>query len=251
MSETKTYKIDQSLWFTWLKPTYEAKTESGKKVIKRLAKGEESLVMKEQSEFAKPYRLYMDGEYFATGDVLEQEWIENHPDYGDKITHYDPAKIHKDNVKALTFAAEVMGKIFKLEETEKRGVGYRIYGSSALSNDTNELTGMLVASANEDPEKVNTILDEKNETDFALIGVAMAKEIIKEEEFGNKVVFSDTGELITSVRKDERPIDALVDLFKTNEGRELKKIIFQKLRPVVVDEVTEEPSKAKAAPKGK
>lgn len=251
MSETKTYKIDQSLWFTWLKPTYEGKTESGKKVIKRLAKGEESLVMKEQSEFAKPYRLYMDGEYFATNDLLEQEWIENNPKYGTKITHYDPAKIHKDNVKALTFAAEVMGKIFKLEETEKRGVGYRIYGSSALSNDTNELTGMLVASANEDPEKVNTILDEKNETDFALIGVAMAKEIIKEEEFGNKVVFSDTGELITSVRKDERPIDALVDLFKTNEGRELKKIIFQKLRPVVVDEITDEAPKAKAAPKAK
>lgn len=251
MSETKTYKIDQSLWFTWLKPTYEGKTESGKKVIKRLAKGEESLVMKEQSEFAKPYRLYMDGEYFATGDVLEQEWIENHPDYGNKITHYNPAEIHENNVKQIEFAYKVVGRVIELDETEKRGVGYRLYGSSAISEDKNKLSGMLISSANEDPEAMDKILDEKTETDFALIGVAMAKEVIKEEEFGAKVVFSDTGELITSVRKEERPIDALADLFKTNEGRELKKIIFQKLRPVVVDEITDEAPKAKAAPKAK
>lgn len=238
-SVNKTYKFDRSLWNTYLNPRYMTKNPEGKKQYAKLASGEDTLYEKEQSEFAKSYRIAINGEFYSTDDVLEQEWLEKHPKFGTKITVYNPAKVHEDHMKVIKGTSQTIQALLALEESELRGLGYRIYGRSALSQDSNELKAMLIASANEDYEAIDKILNEKIENDFALIGVAMAKEIIYEARGGNEVKFKDTDEVIVTVRANERPIDALASFLQTGQGKEIKKIIFQKLSPVVVDEIVE------------
>ena len=240
---SKTYRIDRSLWSTYLNPRYMTKNAEGKKQYARLAKGEDSIFEKEQSEFAKPDRIVINSEFYSTDDALEIEWLENHPDFGKKIFEYDPAAEHKAKMKVISGTTETMMAILALDETQARGIGYRKYGRSALKQDINELKGMLVASANENFAEINGLLNEKTENDFALIGVAMAKDIIYEGRGGNDVRFKDTDEVIVSVRANERPIDAVASFLQTGAGKEIKKIIFQKLSPVVVEEIIENETK--------
>lgn len=245
-TQSKTYKFDSSLHWTYLNPRYLAKNEKGGRYYARLAKGEDTLVEKDQSEFAEPYRLFVDGELKTITDKTEQEWIENHPDFKKRITSYDPAKIHKQNIDAMVGTSKTMQRVFELQEYELRGVGYRKFGRNALEQDINELKGMFVAFANEDYEALDKLLDEKTETDFALVGVAMARDIIYEAKGGNEVRFKDTDEVITPVRANERPIDAMASFLQTGAGKEIKKIIFQKLQPIVVDEIVEKKTTTKA-----
>lgn len=250
---SKTYKFSRELFFTYLSPRHLA-NKDGKRFYARLAKGEDSIVEKEQSEFAKPYRIYVDGEYKTITDKLEQEFLESSPSFGRDIMEYNPAAESQKRWEEIDYTTDVIVKVKTLDATEARGLGYRLFGRSALSENLTTLKAMLVSEVNEDAKKVDEILEEKSETDFALIGLAMAKDVISEAEFGTKVVFTDTNEVITNVRKGERPIDALADLFASKEGRELKAVIYQKLQPKVVDEITEkvdELPESKPAAKGR
>lgn len=245
-TQAKTYKFDSSLHWTYLNPRYLAKNEKGGRYYARLAKGEDTLVEKDQSEFAEPYRLFVDGELKTITDKTEQEWIENHPDFKKRITSYDPAQTHTDNLNLMIGTSNTMQRIFALGESEIRGVGYRKFGTKALSQNINELKGMFVALANEDYQALDALLDEETETDFALVGIAMAKDIIYEAKGGNEVRFVDTDEVITPVRANERPIDAMASFLQTGAGKEIKKIIFQKLQPIVVEEIVEKKTTTKA-----
>lgn len=245
-TQSKTYKFDSSLHWTYLNPRYLAKNEKGGRYYARLAKGEDTLVEKDQSEFAEPYRLFVDGELKTITDPIEQMWIEGHPDFNKRIIEYNPTKIHKDNIDKMIGTSKTMQRVFNLGESELRGVGYRKFGTKALSQDINELKAMFVAFADEDYQALDSLLDEQTETDFALVGIAMAKDIIYEAKGGNEVRFVDTDEVITPVRANERPIDAMASFLQTGAGKEIKKIIFQKLQPIVVDEIVEKKTTTKA-----
>ena len=245
-TQAKTYKFDGSLHWTYLNPRYLAQSDKGGRYYARLARGEETLVEKDQSEFAEPYRLFVDGELKTITDPMEQMWIEGHPDFNKRIIEYNPAKIHKANIDTMVGTSKTMQRVFNLGESELRGVGYRKFGTKALSQDINELKGMFVAFANEDYQALDSLLDEETETDFALVGIAMAKDIIYEAKGGNEVRFKDTDEVITPVRANERPIDAMASFLQTGAGKEIKKVIFQKQQPIVVDEIVEKKTTTKA-----
>ncbi|MGK6342853.1 hypothetical protein ACMGDK_11475 [Chryseobacterium sp. DT-3] len=228
-------RFDKQLVKTHINPKHIV-TVDNKRVVYRLAKGE-PLAEKEQSEHAEPYRLYISSQEMIFDDNNEVEFLKSKPYFGSLITEYDPSAEHKKNNEIFNLTVDTFVKVRALEESEMRGIGYRLFGIDALKIDLKDLENRIQTKVNEDPEKVSKMLDEKNDTEYALIGLAMAKDIIHESDAGNTVRFTDTEELITSVAQHQNPIDSVAELFKSSEGREIKKRIYQKLQPSVVDDI--------------
>lgn len=240
----KTYKFDRGLINTHLASRHPVHKGKDSYWV-RLVEGE-SLKEKEQSEFAKPYRFFVDGEFMTVENYNEQEFLESRKDFGVRIVEFDKQAEYKKDRDSFNALVDLWVNIRQLEETDKRGLGYRLFGKSALSMDVNELQLDINSYANSNPEKVAEMLSEANDTDYAIIGLAMAMEVIEEAEAGSKVRFVETGELVTSVARGQVPIDAVAELFKTNEGRELKRRIYQLLQPQVADEVVEKAASKRA-----
>lgn len=234
---SKTYKFDHSLINTHLNPRYPVHKGAESYWI-RLVEGE-SLKEKEQSEFAKPYRLFISHEFMTIDNYNEQQYLEGRKDYGTRIQEYDKASEYKKDREQFNSLVDIWIKVRQLEETERRGLGYRLFGKPALSMSSAELENNIQAFVNTNAELVNKYLEEKQDTDYAVIGLAMSMEVITEAKAGSEVWFAETSEVITTVRSGQKPIDAVAEIFKTNEGKELKRRIYQMLQPEIVEEVVE------------
>ena len=231
---TKIYEFDRELINMILKPDYETLVD-GKKVTYRLIEGDSTLDIKKQSEKAEVIRFRVNTQQMKEDDATIQEWIENNPLFKKgKIRIYDPKAESASNMEAITNNIQTLLKVTKLEKEELLGLGYQVFGRSAFllvaEKGYDGLTEDLVTYANVNPDAIEAKLGDNNK-DYTWASLAFAKNIIKEDDAGGKVLWSHNDAHIVTVVKGQVPIDAVVDFFHSKEGKEVKQeigLIIQK-----------------------
>ena len=239
------FEFDRDLVNMIMKPEYEI-TEDGKKKILRLVKGDSELEMKKQSENAEVLRFRINTTQMKIEDETIIEWMKKNPLFTKgKIRIFDPKANSKDELKGVVDNLETLLKVSKLEPIELLGLGYRVFGRKAFilvsEKGYEGLRVDMITYANVNPSDIENKLSDET-ADFAWASLAFAKNIIKEDDAGNKVLWAENDAHIVSVTKGVMPIDALVEYFKTEEGREVKQEIGNIINKKTVDKIVEEES---------
>lgn len=206
-----------------VKPEFEGTDEDGNPVMYRLIHGTNEIV-KENQKTANPKKKFLKILYARQEfEPHEAEFILKKGWKG--VVVYDPKAEHKANVEAITKVNAAISRVLKLTDSLTRIVGYELYGREAMTDDVNNVKTKIIADANSDLDKVVKVLDINEKSDRRLASTALILDVIYEADAGNSVKFSSNHELLTSVRKGEKVLDALEDYFKTEEGKEAKKKI--------------------------
>lgn len=234
MSETKTYIFDSEYWKAHLNPVYVNKD----RVKIRLVEDDAELEYKKQDSEAKGQRIYVNSQIMSFSNPVEQKWLEGHPRFGDLIKIYDPEANAVAHLEAVENASQVLDKVFKLDEVNLRALGIELFGFSALKQGIPVLRLNIVNEVQEDPDKINKMLDESENKERLFVTVAFAKEIITQDLAGSEVRWKSNNELITSIPRGKTPVEEMVDFLKTTEGKKVATVLAEQMREDTIEKVT-------------
>lgn len=241
----KSYLIDRSLLGMYMSPQHEVKTSKGY-VTYRFIEGDDELELKKQTqkEVTKK-RIYLGQMIHTTDDPTEQKFIESKPYYGKLINVYDPLALNKEKSEKVRRDAELLVKIANMDQQSEILIyGIRIFGNAALEQsakgDIEGLRLQLVEYAQENPEKMIEIMNKDNHesAEYLFASLAFAKGIIKSANGGRNVVWANNETNIISVVVGQEPLDALVQFFKTIEGKEVKQMIGAEIETIVSEKLS-------------
>ena len=130
-------------------------------------------------------------------------------------------------------------------------VGIALFGYSALKhkqNDTmDELQLEVIQYASREPEKFEEVLkDKEGQSVKSFVYLAFAKELVVATESGNSVSWGDTKEVIIKVARAKTPTEDFAEFLKTNKGREIKTILYERLQDATKEAVVEEAKATKS-----
>lgn len=253
----KIYQFDRSLLNTFLKSEHEAE-EDGKKVTYRLVKGDSELNIKKQRDNAEPIRFRVVTNTMIVDDETTQKFLESRRDFGTKIKIYDKAKENKEALEGAISNMNTVLKVSNMKNEDLIGLGYQVLGQRALDmvkeeGNTDGLKMQLMAKANMEADKMEHLMDKEKNSSSTWWALAFAKGYIKEDQSGTEISWGDDhgGAKIISVTVGTKPIDALTEYAKTEEGAQVKQLIGQKMVEKVVDQgvIPEEKSSGRGRPK--
>jgi hypothetical protein len=251
---SKIFEFDRDLVNMIMKPEYEF-TENVKKTTYRLVAGDSELDMKKQSEKADVVRFRINTTQMKVDDETTIKWLENNPLFkSGRIREFDPKANSATELKGVVDNIATLLKVSKLESMDLLGLAYRIFGRKAFilaqEKGTEGLMVDMITYANVNPGDIENKLADDNK-EFTWASRAFAKNIIKEDDAGNKVLWSSNDAPIVSVTKGVTQLDAVVEYFSTTEGKEVKQeigiIISKETAKKVAD--NNEPAKPKVPAK--
>ena len=73
------------------------------------------------------------------------------------------------------------------------------------------------------------MIDDKKNADRLMTGLAFAKGVLVEAEAGNAINWGHNNAKILTVPRNITPLEAIVDFYGEQEGREIRKMVYQKL----------------------
>lgn len=251
----KVYQFDKSLLNTMISPKHETVDKEGKKVTYRLVKGDAELNIKKQRDNAEPISFRVYNTIIPIKDKTTQEWLESKPWFGRLVKEYDPVSENQTKVQEVKDNLKTVMKVMELGNYELLGLGYQLFGQSALDKvkrEKQDFSGLkidIAAKANEDASMIEELLSKENAT-YTLFGLAFAKGIIKEDESGTAISWGEeNGAKIMSVTPGVKPLKAIVEYSTTTEGATVKQLIGQRMTDEAVNkkakEGTENTSKGK------
>lgn len=256
MSE-KIYQFDKSLLNTMISPKHETLDKDGKKVTYRLVKGDAELNLKKQRDNAEPVSFMVHNTIIPIKDTTTQEWLESKPWYGRLCKEYDPVSENQTKIKEVKDNLKTVMKVMELGNYELLGLGYQLFGQSALDKvkrEKQDFSGLkidIAAKANEDPALIEKLLSKENST-YTIFGLAMAKGIIREDESGTAIYWGEeSGSKIMSVTPGVKPLDAIVEYSTTTEGATVKQLIGQRMTEEAVEKKVSEGTEKQNSAKGK
>ena len=88
--------------------------------------------------------------------------------------------------------------------------------------------------------------DKEGQTVKSFVYLAFAKELVVATESGNSVSWGDTKEVIIKVARGKTPTEDFAEFLKTNEGREIKTILYERLQDVTKEAAVEEAKATKS-----
>lgn len=218
-------------------------TEDGEAKIIRLIEGSTVIDEAKQpkdaklKEFKTGFANTMVGdEAFYQTEITDKgilNYLKATPFWDKYIFEYDPLKESKEKSAQFVNQAELIMNIAKMKQEDLLALGYALKGNSALeyakAKDYEGLRLSIAADAQEDPEKVENLTGNPKNADKLMTGLAFVKGILIETEAGNSVSWGHNTSKILSVPRDVTPLDAVVDFYGEADGREVKKLVFQKL----------------------
>lgn len=233
----------------------------------RLVYGSEEVLEKKQDANAKeksfktgPVNKVVDGvRYYETSidDPAVIAFLKKTSYWEDgRVAVYDPLAESKKQADALIRDTQILGKVAQIKEnSDLAKYGYYLFGQEALTQaaagDYSSLQVKLFLYAQENPEKMEALMDSKNNksSEYLEAGLAFAKGIIKEADSGTAVVWGDTEVKILTVVVGQKPLDATVEFFGTTEGKEVKQLVFNKIEEITKEALAKETAAAKPATK--
>lgn len=244
MAQEKIYQFDKELLNMIMKPHYVGVDENGKKMTYRLVKGESELNKKFQDEDAEVIRFRVNTHQMKVDDETTQIWLENNPLFkSGKIRIYDPKAASKKQMATIQDNLQTLLKVTQLKNEDLLGLGYQIFGKDAFhlvkEKGYEGLRADLVTYANVASEDVENKLSEKN-AHFTWAALAFAKGIIVEGDAGNSVRWGHSDAVIITVTKGKKPIEQMVEYFKTREGAEVKQEIGLHIQRQATDQIVDD-----------
>lgn len=218
-------------------------TEDGEAKIIKLIEGSTIVDESKQPKDAKLKEfktgfanILVGDEAFYQTEITDKailNYLKATPYWGKYIFEYDPIKESKSKSAQFVSQAELIMNIAKMKHEDLLALGYALKGNTALeyakSKDYEGLRLAVAAEAQENPDNVSELTDDPKNADKLMTGLAFAKGILIETEAGNSVSWGHNTSKIISVPKDVSPLDAVVDFYGEADGREVKKLVFQKL----------------------
>jgi hypothetical protein len=261
-------RFHKDLCNTIFKARFEGEDKDGKVVMYKLAKGEQEVIeekQKNKNAVEKEFRTgfantSVNGELFYQTEITDQptiEFLKNYCDenrvkyWGGKITEYDPQAESKAKLAAAKEQAKLIVEATNLKGVELLQVGIALFGYSALKhkqNDTmDELQLEVIQYASQEPENFEEVLkDKEGQSVKSFVYLAFAKELVVATESGNSVSWGDTKEVIIKVARGKTPTEDFAEFLKTNEGREIKTILYERMQDVTKEAAVEEAKATKS-----
>lgn len=239
-------------------------TEDGVPKMIRLIKGsDEVLANKQPKEYSlrEPFKTgfanIRDGEsiYYQTEvtDTSIINYLKELPYWGKYIVEYDPIAESKAQADSAEKQFKIMERVMKLTDEDLLALGYALIGNKALGylkgKNIAKLKVEVYQKTQEEPEIVESLLDDKSKVTRLFLGLAFAKGVLRETEAGTSVSWGEDyqlGSKLISVPRDTTPIDALLEYFTEPDGREILKVINTRLKNKANIPVEEEADKKKS-----
>jgi hypothetical protein len=223
----KTYLFDKSYQRTYLSPRHEVKFDDGYKTY-RLIEGDTELELKKQgTRKVTEMRIFVGSQLYSTDNVTVQKFIESKPKFGDKIKIYDPVAENKAKADEATSDLRIMLEVTDLEQPELLSLAWNLFGRDAVvkakEGDYSGIKLDVLAHTQKNPAEVKELLTDKTKNQKFEIGLAIAQGVI--EDNATEVVWAHNGSKIVSIPRDLTAVQAMVDLYKQNEGREVRKLV--------------------------
>lgn len=189
-------------------------------------------------EFKTGFANVVDEEqaYYQTEitDKAILNFLQATPYWGKYIKEYDPLEVNKAKSESLNKQVTLMMEITQMSDDDLLALGYSLIGKNALefakNKDIEGLRLEVARKTQEEPDTVDALKNDKNNADRLMLGLAFAKGVLVETEAGNSVSWGHNDVPLIKVPKGLMPIDAVLEHFDTPEGKEDKKIIFEKLK---------------------
>lgn len=223
--------------------TYIGENEKGEITKYRLVEGSEEIVESKQDKNSRPREFkigiantLVEGVAYYEVDITDNsviKFLKQSPYWNVHVFEYDPIAESKEKAETMEKDVTLLSDIFKLSNEDLMAVGYDLLRNEALElgrdKNFNGLKVRVAEKAAENPDKVLACLKDKDKNERFIIGLAFARNIIQETEAGNSVSFTDNESKILSVPANTDPIDAMLAFYKEAEGKEVRKIIHQKM----------------------
>ena len=236
-------RFSQDLCNTIFQTRFEKTDDEGNVKMIRLIEGSNNVDESKQDKQAKQKQFKtgfantrVGDESFYQTEITDKgvlNFLHETPYWGGKIQQYDPLAESKSKASALETQLKLLVQISEMKQEDLIALGYALKGKEALQKvkekDLSGLKLMVVAEAQENPEEVASVVNDKSNADKLFVGLAMAKGVIVETDAGNSVSWGHNNARITSVPANVSPLDAMVEFFSTVEGREVKKQMFLKI----------------------
>lgn len=234
----KIYKFDKELLGMNMKPHYEV-TKGSKRLTHRLVMGDSELNIKNQSETATPIYYKVNTVKQIETDSVVQEWLEDHPLFGTKISVFDLVAEKDAKLQIIEAELDIIDEVRSLDDQESLSLGYVLFGKSVLTTNPRVLKHDLIKAAMADTANVAGKMDSKQNESELFVGLALAADVITESDSGTKIRWSHNNEVITSVTKGFSPIEEMVRYLKTTEGKIVNSEIHQLVKSKFADQVVE------------
>lgn len=261
-------RFHKDLCNTIFKSRFEGEDKDGNVVMYKLARGENEVIQEKQKNknaVEKEFRTgfantSVNGELFYQTEITDKptiEFLKNYCDenrvkyWGGKISEYDPQAESKAKLAAAKEQAKLIVDATNLKDVELLQVGIALFGYSALKhkqNDTmDELQLEVIQYASQEPEKFEEVLkDKESQSVKSFVYLAFAKELVVATESGNSVSWGDTKEVIIKVARGKTATEDFAEFLKTNEGREIKTILYERMQESTKEAVVEEAKATKS-----
>ena len=218
-------------------------TEEGEAKIIRLIEGSTKINESEQPKDAKlkEFRtgfanVKVGDDAFYQVEVTDKSiinYLKATPLWGKYIHEYNPLDESKVKSDAFKYQAQLLLNIATMKEEDLLSLGYARLGNKALeyakAKDYEGLRLTVAADAQENPEDVAEMIDDKKNADRLMTGLAFAKGVLVEAEAGNAINWGHNNAKILTVPRNITPLEAIVDFYGEQEGREIRKMVYQKL----------------------
>jgi len=206
--------------------------KTGKPRAIRHCPNEQSIFLKDQTEFAKVEPLpFEDGFFVAKANqVITQEFLGKHPDNGrifEKIDVGHEAEMEIEIDELVTDLKSIVKEKAKEEDGvyELQALAASLIGSVAKTQDmtTSELKREIYMHIDRNPKR---FLNQKGAIELFdaevkrkhLILLALQAEYIMVSPNKKSIVWGDSGNIVTNIPNGIKPIDHLCDFLTTDEG---------------------------------
>lgn len=218
MSDKKLYQFPRTNTIIPLEGDF--RNAKGIKVKHRVARGEASLLPKEQSADAVKDYLAITTNPLAVEDPLTQQFLDLMIKDGYNIKLYDPAKdaqVENDNIE---LSIDALAMVKSAPELELIPVAYDTLGKESLTKSPEEIRKLLYGVAGTNPQSVLDSFGNKDTNKVKyFIAEAFGHGLLDTGFNGSEVIFTENGERLVTVSKGETAIDAVAEHFSTKEGK--------------------------------
>lgn len=222
----KSYLVDPYLVGIYLSPIHTV-TIKGYTTQYRLIEGDSELDIKKQRMGGNTREIYIGQRVFSTEDETLQRFIESKPYFGDKIKEYDPIAENKKKLEAEKRSVSLLMKVTQFKRDKIMEAGYALFGREAMEYIRNEdisgLHSKIIHATANDFEKVDTILNNKDNSVRLFAGFLIASGIFEVTIDDRHIVWSDNQSKIYTAPQGVDILDGFVEYLQTKEGQEIKK----------------------------
>lgn len=222
----KSYRIDKSILPLYMESKHEITLPNGKIVMHRYVEGDSELEISKQSPNAEVKIIFLGQEIYTSSNEVEQKYIEGANYYGRLITDYDPILINTEKLKSKKESINLLKEVAGFDRDKIIETGYVMFGREALKfikdGDIDGLHDRIIEEAGNEPEKVNTVINNENNGETLYAGFLIASGILEVTMDERKVIWADNGSTVVTIPNGITPLAGLVEYFGTTEGRTVK-----------------------------